>query len=59
METKSPWNEYGIAKVQELMDEVTSVREMVQNNMTALDRIEQLLDALKLRIDYELEDDDK
>lgn len=59
METKSPWNEYGVAKVQELMDEVTSVREMVQSNMTALDRIEQLLDALKLRIDYELEDDCK
>ena len=59
METKSPWNEYGVAKVQELKDELTSVREMVESNITALDRIEQLLDALKLRIDYELEDDGK
>ena len=57
METKSPWNEYGVAKVQELKDELMSVREVTMNNLSALDRIEQLLDAIKLRIDYELEDD--
>ena len=59
METKSPWNEYGIAKVQELKDELMSVREVTMNNLSALDRIEQLLDAIKLRVDYELEDDCK
>lgn len=59
METKSPWNEYGVAKVQELKDELMSVREVTMNNLSALDRIEQLLDAIKLRIDYELEDDCK
>lgn len=59
METKSPWNEYGVAKVQELKDELMSVREVTMDNLSALDRIEQLLDAIKLRIDYELEDDCK
>ena len=59
METKSPWNEYGVAKVQELKDELMSMREVTMNNLSALDRIEQLLDAIKLRIDYELEDDCK
>lgn len=59
METKSPWNEYGVAKVQELKDELMSVREVTMDNLSALDRIEQLLDAIKLRMDYELEDDCK
>lgn len=43
METKSPWNEYGEAKIQELEYEVTRLATVVKDQQTAIDKMTKIL----------------
>lgn len=43
MEIKSPWNEYGEAKIQELEYEVTRLATIVENQQTAIDKMTKIL----------------
>lgn len=43
METKSPWNEYGEAKIQELEYELTQLATIVRNQQTAIDKMTKIL----------------
>ena len=43
METKSPWNEYGEAKIQELEYEVTRLATIVKDQQTAIDKMAKIL----------------
>ena len=43
MEIKSPWNEYGEAKIQELKYEVTRLATIVENQQTAIDKMTKIL----------------
>lgn len=48
MESKSPWNIYGEAKVQELENELCCLRTAVEDTLSAANRIEKLLEQIKL-----------
>ena len=43
METKSPWNEYGDAKIQELEYELTQLATIVRDQQTAIDKMTKIL----------------
>ena len=43
MEIKSPWNEYGEAKIQELEYEVTRLATIVKDQQTAIDKMAKIL----------------
>lgn len=43
METKSPWNEYGEAKIQELEYELTRLTTIVKDQQTAIDKMTKIL----------------
>lgn len=43
MEIKSPWNEYGEAKIQELEYEVTRLATIVKDQQTAIDKMTKIL----------------
>ena len=43
MEAKSPWNEYGEAKIQELEYEVTRLATIVKDQQTAIDKMAKIL----------------
>lgn len=43
METKSPWNEYGEAKIQELEYELTQLATIVRDQQTAIDKMTRIL----------------
>lgn len=43
METKSPWNEYGEAKILELEYELNRLSTIVQNQQTAIDKMTAIL----------------
>lgn len=43
MENKSPWNEYGDAKIQELEYELTRLATIVEDQQTAIDKMTKIL----------------
>lgn len=43
MESKSPWNEYGDAKIQELEDELTRVKTIVSERQTSINKMAEIL----------------
>jgi len=43
MENKSPWNEYGDAKIQELEDELTRVKTIVSEQQTSINKMAEIL----------------
>lgn len=43
MDTKSPWNEYGEAKIQELEYELTQLATIVRDQQTAIDKMTKIL----------------
>lgn len=43
MDTKSPWNEYGEAKIQELEYELTQLATIVRDQQTAIDKMTTIL----------------
>lgn len=43
MENKSPWNEYGDAKIQELEDELTRLTTVVAEQQTAINKMAEIL----------------
>lgn len=43
MDTKSPWNEYGEAKIQELEYELTQLATIVRKQQTAIDKMTTIL----------------
>lgn len=43
METKSPWNEYGEAKIQELENELTRLTTVVAEQQTAINKMAEIL----------------
>lgn len=43
MENKSPWNEYGDAKIQELEYELTQLATIVRDQQTAIDKMTKIL----------------
>lgn len=43
MDIKSPWNEYGEAKIQELEYELTQLATIVQDQQTAIDKMTRIL----------------
>lgn len=43
MENKSPWNEYGEAKIQELEYAVTRLATIVKDQQTAIDKMTKIL----------------
>lgn len=43
MDTKSPWNEYGEAKIQELEYELTQLATIVRDQQTAINKMTAIL----------------
>lgn len=43
METKSPWNEYGAAKIQELENELTRLTTVVAEQQTSINKMAEIL----------------
>lgn len=43
MDTKSPWNEYGEAKIQELEYELTQLATIVRDQQTTIDKMTKIL----------------
>lgn len=43
MDTKSPWNEYGEAKIQELEYELDQLATVVRDQQTAIDKMSRIL----------------
>jgi hypothetical protein len=43
METKSPWNEYGVAKIQELENELTRLTTIVNEQQTTINKMAEIL----------------
>lgn len=43
MESKSPWSEYGDAKIQELEDELTRVKTIVSEQQTSTNKMAEIL----------------
>lgn len=43
MEIKSPWNEYGEAKIQELEDELTRLTAVVAEQQTSINKMAEIL----------------
>ena len=43
METKSPWNEYGEAKIQELENELTRLTTIVSGQQTTINKMAEIL----------------
>lgn len=43
METKSPWNKYGDAKIQELEDELTRLTTVVAEQQTSINKMAEIL----------------
>ena len=43
METKSPWNEYGDAKIAEIEDELTRLTTIVKEQQTTINKMAEIL----------------